>query len=360
MTRLWLVLLFLTGIGLTAVWVVDNPGQVVIRWGHWRIDTSLAFLLLLAITAAWLMAWFYTLLRDLSNVPKYFSERRQLRHYQHGLEEFTYSVAALAASDIPMAEAHARKAQKLLGATPLGLLLSAQIAKSRGDDKKTLPLLEQMLAHKETEYLAARLLSDAASKQQALPRALQLAERAHAVNPKDAAATATIVSLKLKMGQCQEALAAINRAAFRGRTSRSEVARWRGMAHLAQSAACLDQGKTAIAAAEAHKALKSLPGFVPAILLAARAHDAGDRPGKAASLLLKAWAQSPHPHIAALLETLAPKLPARKQTRIRDALSKAPADHSGTMWTCRACGRATSQWDMHCGACGAFDAQEWK
>jgi HemY protein len=164
MTRLWVVVLFLLGIGFAAVWVADHPGSVVIHWFDYRIDTSFAFLFFLFVFTSWLCAAIYAFAHDLANIPKRFHERQRLKHYQQGLAELTASVAALAASDILTAERHAAKARKLLGLTPMELLISAQIAKSRGETDRARELFEAMLAHKETKQTAALLLEDGTPK----------------------------------------------------------------------------------------------------------------------------------------------------------------------------------------------------
>jgi len=159
MKHLWVLLLFLLGVSFTAVWVADNPGEVVIYWFGWRIDTSVAFLIGVGAVAMWLLIILYTFARDLARAPRRYQERQQLKHYQQGLAQLTYSVAALAASDVITAEKHAHKAQRLLGTTPMGLLVTAQIAKSRGQEEMARELLNQMLAHKETKQIATRLLT---------------------------------------------------------------------------------------------------------------------------------------------------------------------------------------------------------
>jgi HemY protein len=161
MKRLWIALFFLVGVSFAAVWVADHPGQVTIRWFDYRIDTSFAFVVIVSVIAAWLMITLYTWGRDLAHAPKRFGERQQLKHYQKGLAELTYSVAALAASDNATAEKHLQKAQRLLGATPMGLLVSAQIAKSRGEEARARELLNEMMNHKETKQVATSLLTNA-------------------------------------------------------------------------------------------------------------------------------------------------------------------------------------------------------
>lgn len=159
MIRLLLLLLFLAGVGLGAAWMADHPGHVVIRWLDYRIDTSVAFLSLLAFAAAALAIYLAMLVSHIASAPRRFRQRQQLKHHQRGWAELTFAVAALAAADDAAASRHVRKAEKLLGTTPLSLLVSAQIAKSRGDDATARLLLTQMLHHKETKHMAARLLA---------------------------------------------------------------------------------------------------------------------------------------------------------------------------------------------------------
>lgn len=166
MIRFWLALAFIAAAGFAAVWMANHPGDVVIRWFGYQIETSFAFLLLVAILAAWLLVYLYAIFRDLAAIPKRFADEKKLRHYHEGLAELTYSVAALAASDQGSAEKHAYKAQKLLGQTPMGLLISAQIAKNNGNEEEARALLQRMLEYKETKDMAERLLTD----QSALPK----------------------------------------------------------------------------------------------------------------------------------------------------------------------------------------------
>jgi HemY protein len=164
MSRFWTMLLFLLGVAFAAVWVANHPGSVTIHWFDYRIDTSFAFLLFTFVFVAWLLAALYAFVHDVANMPKRFSERQRLKHYQQGLAELTAGVAALAASDLLTAERHTTKARKLLGLTPMELLISAQIAKSRGETERARELFEAMLAHKETKQTATLLLDDGTVK----------------------------------------------------------------------------------------------------------------------------------------------------------------------------------------------------
>lgn len=328
MIRLLLLLAFITALGLCASWVAGNPGSVTIYWFDWRIDTSFAFLLAIAVAGGIALAYLYILSRALVLAPVHFSERRQLKHYRKGLTELTYSVAALAAADTKTAEEHTRKAEKLLGNTPLTLLLSAQIARSQGDDAKTKLLLEQMLGHKETEYLAARSLSDAASKQHLFSRALPLAERASKVNPREKSSATALIGLHIRMGQWQEALLAADKAAKKGGLTRRERNYYKGIIYLKQGTSLLDKSQPEAALANAWASMKHIPHFAPAVILTARSFIGNSQNDKAIKLILKHWRDAPHPELAATFRIAMAKEPEEKQLKLVKKLAAHAPNHA--------------------------------
>src|SRR5262249_38665624 len=142
---------------------------------------------------------------------------------------------------------------------------------------------------KETEYLAARSLSETAGKQKAFPRALELAQQAQAANPKD---TRPVIGLHIRLGQWQEGLHALRKAARHGYIARAKRRRLEGVLHLQQGTLLLAEAHADTARLAARAALKQLPDFAPAILLYARALDAAGRRKQAIALLLAAWKKS--------------------------------------------------------------------
>jgi len=346
MTRLLLLLAVVTCLGLGASWIASHPGNVTIYWFDWRIDTSFAFLLTLGITGGIALAYLYILSRALVLTPVQFSERRKLKHYRKGLTELTYSVAALAAADVQTAEAHTRKAEKLLGHTPLTLLLSAQIARSQGDDAKTKLLLEQMLEYNETEYLAARSLSDAASKQNMLSRALPLAERAMSVNPREKNSATALIGLHIRMNSWQEALQAADKAARKGALTRRERNYYKGIAYLKQGMQLLDKSQPDAALANAWACMKHIPHFAPAIILAARSFIGAGQNDKAIKLILKHWKDAPHPELAATLRIAMAKEPEEKQLKLVKKLASHVPDQSESKLAVAETAIKFKQWEL--------------
>jgi HemY protein len=422
MINLLLLVLFLACLGITAGWIAENPGNVTIYWFDYRVDTSFAFLLLLGIAAAFVLSYAYIFVRRVVLSPGDFLERRSIKHYRKGLTELTFSVAALAAADVKKAEAHTRKAEALLGRTPMTLLLSAQIARSQGDDARTRILLDQMLDYKETEYIAARSLSDAAKKQQIFPEALQMAERAHAINPKE---IKSLLSLHVRMGHWQEAQASVQKSLKRRSLTRAEAKHFRGLLYLMQGMQLLATEQHEGALKAASLCLGEIPDFIPAILFAAKAYHANQQEHKALALIRRTWARAPHAQLGALYLSIISSQPkdaqmklvnkltgmspdsiesellqtqaainnrqwdvayktlnkiivreesvraCRMMAAVEQGLSSDPnaggkwftrsqAAQPDPEWTCMACGHATEAWDIHCPACGSFDTQEWK
>ena len=422
MINLLLFLFFLTCVGVSASWLAENPGNVIIHWFGYRIDTSFAFLMLLALIAAVVLAYVYMLLRHVALVPEYMTKHRSLKQYKKGLAEITYSVAALAAADTKEALQRNRNAEKFLGKTPLTLLLSAQIARSEGDDEKTRMLLSQMLEHKETEYLAARSLSETANKQHLFPKALALAKRAHALNAKG---IAPLLSLHIRLGEWHQAMHAITKSTRKAQLTRNEIKHYKAMVLLKEGMKMLESGHHDAALSSARKALSLQPAFVPAIAFTAKCYDACGKKNTALKMIYKAWKAFPNQQLSEEFRLIIAKDTKEQQIKmVRKLMSFNPnsnesdialaqtamrhrdfatarqslntaLDKSETVrtckllaaleeleypdfdisskwiarstsaahdpaWVCSSCGKDSAMWDAHCGACEAFDSLEWK
>jgi len=320
MIRLLIWLALLAAIGAASAWIADHPGHVTMHWSGYRIDTSVAFLVAVFAIGILVFAYLYLTARALVLLPSNYSRRRQLGCYQQGLTELTFSVAALAAADIKEAEAHSRKAEKLLGKTPLSLLLSAQIARLQGDDAKTHALLEQMLQHKETEYLAARSLADAATKKQLFAKALPLAERARKVNPYDRQPALQLIALHVRLKQWQQALQAALAAHRSGALSRRDKHHFLGMVALLQGQTLLEHSQLDAAYACAKSAVSYLPDFAPALQLMARCLIAQGKNERAIKHLQRSWKRAAHPDLAATLRLAMAREPEARQLKIAESL----------------------------------------
>ena len=279
-----------------------------------------------------------------------------------------------------------------------------------------------MLDHKETEYLAARSLSETANRQHMFPKALALARRAHKLNPKG---IAPLLSLHLRLGEWQQAMQAIRISARKGQITRGEIRHYQAIVLLKEGTQMLSRHHPQAALVAARKCLKLESHFAPCVAFAAEAYAACGNESKAIRVIYHAWKVAPHERLAEALRSIIGKYPKEKQLKItrklaalnpqsnesdltlaqtamatRDwvlarrtltaALEKRETVRTCQMlaaleeaeypdfdigskwiarsatamadpaWVCGACGKATPQWDAHCPACEAFDSVEWK
>lgn len=316
MIALFALLLIVAMCGIAAAWLGMNPGNVTITWFDMQIETSVAVLCLLALLSAMLLTFIYNLLRKIFLAPTRIAQHRSLKHYRQAMTEVTHSIAALAANDMPSAIRHTKRAEKSLGTTPLTLLLRAQISKNAGHDDETRILLEQLLEHPETEYLAAKSLSDAAQKQQRMPQALTFAERAHRINPKEAYGAWAVFNLHLNADHFQEAEAQARHARKTGAFSRSDLANAQGKIALKQAAHSYAEGIRDNALIFAKHALRALPGNIEAAELCAQLYVENNQPQKARSLIQEQWKTAPSAKLATLFLALIAQEKPDKQEKL--------------------------------------------
>lgn len=343
--NLLLFLLLIACVSITGAWVAENPGYVTLYWYDWRVDTSAAFLLLLMLAATLAILVLMALARRLILAPGHMSRRRSVKYYRLGLDEITRSIAALAAADPGQAQQHARKAERCLGDHPITLLITAQIARNEGDEAKTHLLLERMLEHEETEYLAARLLSESAARQQRFVQAERYAQRAHAANPQETASATTLIGVLLKQKKWQEALTALDGMARKGRMRHADRLHLKGLIQLEHGEAALEEKQYEAALASARQCLKYLTDFPPAITFAARALQQSGQTPKAVKLILKKWKIAPHPQLSQLLLEMSTSLPKTKQLKLMRKLPAILPSHAESHLALAQAALSHKEWD---------------
>lgn len=320
MIALFMLIIAVTTLGLSAAWIGRHPGMVTIQWQGYEIETSAGVLLILVLFTAIAVSMIYVILRNLLMAPKRFAERRSLKQLRLGLAEITHSVALLAASDVKQAQLHTRRAERHLGETPLTLLLKAQVSKTLGNDAQTKALLEKLLDHPQTEYVAAKSLADGEAKQKHIPQALMLAKRAHDLNPKLGDGAWTVFDLMVESGKLQEAethaIQALKKKAF----SRGDLTLARGKIAFKQALQTRQSGDKQATLRLLENALKAMPYHAEAGILAAQLYCETGQQNKAQSLILKQWKSNPSDTLAKLyLSTIKDEKPA-KQAKLIDKL----------------------------------------
>ncbi len=280
-----LSLLVLAAIVVTVAWYVGHlPGQFVLHFGAYVVQTSVP-VALLALAVLFLVL--YALARLVSGVlriPQWFGVRGALRQRRRGDDAVTRSLLALAAGDGNDAQRESARSRRLLGDTPQTLLLAAQAARIAGHEDQAEAIFRELAERKDAGFLGLRGLLRQALARQDWVAAAEYARRAEAAHP----------------------------GAAWLRTERAQIAvqtqDWRGALSLSAPDAPLAAFATAAALEqsdpdEGRKLAKSAwdadPSLAPAAIAYARRLREAGKEAKAIDVLRRSWSLAPHPDVAA-------------------------------------------------------------
>lgn len=298
MVRLVVYLLTIALIASGLAWLADRPGTLQIVWQGYDIETSVfrAVVLLAAIIAAIVFLW--SLFRALWNSPAAIGDRLVQRRQRKGLDAVSSGLIAIGAGDSALASRFALQARKSLPHEPLTHLLRAQSAELSGDRATARRIYEAMLASPETEQLGLRGLFLEAERQSADEAARQFASRALKANPKLGWSANALLAQQCKQKDWTAALQTLEHAKKNGHIAKAEAERKRAVL-LAAKALEAEEDAPENALAQALEAHGLAPDLVPAAALAGRILASRGNTAKAAKVLQKTWAKSPHPDLAA-------------------------------------------------------------
>jgi HemY protein len=292
------VLVFLIALGLVAfgfAWVADRPGDIVLTWQGYRVETSLMVagvaLIALVIVAIVLWALFRAVVRTPENVSLFFRHRRAMKGYQ----AVSRGLIAIGAGDVKLARLSADDAGRLAPGEPLTLLLAAQAAQMAGDRAGAERAFRAMLRKDDTKLLGLRGLYIEAQRANDHGAARKVAEEAAAVAPALGWAGQAVLENQCAAGDWSGALETLER--MRKGLGKPEYRRKRAVLLTARALA-LDEIDRDASRAAVLEAVKLAPDLVPAAALAGRRLSESNEPRKARRILERAWEASPHPDIA--------------------------------------------------------------
>ncbi|HEV2563150.1 MAG TPA: heme biosynthesis HemY N-terminal domain-containing protein [Rhizomicrobium sp.] len=327
MIRLLAILIGAALIALCVAWIADRQGELVYVIENYQLRTSAGGAIGLAIAFAAIIATLTRIVAIVLSGPGAFGRWNASRRTRRGHEALSRGLVAAAAGDVAEARKLAKKAQALLGTPPLSLLLTAQAAQLDGDEEAQDNAYRAMLAHPETEFLGLRGLFMKAMRQNENSEAMQLAERAHALKPRAAWAANALFDLKSAHHEWGDAKAVLENAT-RAKLIDANVARRRRAVLLTAEALDAEaRGEGDRALKLALDALDLSPALAPAASLAARKLGATGRSWRAQDIIEAAWAQTPHPDLAAAYAAIKPAESAEARARRLIGLAHLKRDH---------------------------------
>lgn len=343
MIRLALWLVFSLVITAIIAWLISLPGTVSIDVaGHVmqpRLGTA-AFLLI-AVVAVGIAIW--SVVRRIIGAPRYFARQAALRRREQGVDALSDGFIALQAGDADRARQLARDARARLPENSAAQLLEARADLALGDMQAAREHYRALISNGKTAVAALAGLYDQARVQGRAQAAITFAQKAVAIAPATPWASAAVFDDLTRRQAWSDALAMVGTEAALTRDEkalrrRRQAVLETAIAHDAEASDPLRALDHALAA------LKLLPDFVPAALIAARIQSNRGEARRAMSLLRRVWRATRHPDVAVLYAHSQPGASAvDRLKRLRELYDVPTPDRGSALVAARA----------------AIDAYEW-
>lgn len=301
----FLIIAVLSGI---AIWLADNPGELVMHWRGYEVRTSFVVGVGAMALAAFLVLLVYRIVVSFIETPASVSNFLEKRRQQKGFLALSRGMVAVAAGDASDAKRYAAQAHKLLDAPPLTLLLAAQAAQLEGDEAGATKHFEKMLAAPETEFLGLRGLFIQARRAGDRDGALAYARRAFDLRRQTSWAAQAVFEIEAAEEDWDGALKTLDRVVGAKLIPRDDARRRRAVLLTARAMTAAEAARGQVgdarkpafekAAKLALEAVSLEPRFVPAIALAAELCAKTGHVRKGMKLIEEAWSVVPHPDLA--------------------------------------------------------------
>lgn len=280
-------------------WLVSLPGTAMIEIAGYKMQPRLgmaAFLVAAALLAV-ILAW--SILRRILDAPRYFAKLNHDRRRDLGVAALSDGFIALQAGDPNRARVLAREARSNLPRNHAAQLLEARSDLALGDMQSAREHYRALISNKKTAVAALAGLYEQARTQGRTDAALNFAQKAVALSPQTRWASDAVLDDLTRHAKWEDALA---RVAAEAAVTRDEKMVKRRKQAVLETALAREIADTDPLAALDHAlvALKLVPDFVPAALIAARIQSNRGETRRSMSLLRRVWRATSHPHVATL------------------------------------------------------------
>ncbi|RYE11008.1 MAG: heme biosynthesis protein HemY [Hyphomicrobiales bacterium] len=351
----WIIFSLLVTAGIA--WLVSLPGTATIEIAGYRMQPRLgmaAFVVAGGIAAV-IISW--SVLRRVLDAPRYFAKLNRDRRRDAGIAALSDGFVALQAGDPDRARVLAREARSNLPRNHAAQLLEARSDLALGDMQSAREHYRALISNKKTAVAALAGLYEQARTQGRVDAALNFAQKAVALAPQTRWASDAVLADLTRRGQWDVAL---SRVAAETAVTRDEKMSKRRRQAVLETAIAREQGDTNPLGALDHAlvALKLVPDFVPAALIAARIQSNRGEVRKAMSLLRRVWRATSHPHLATLYANAQPGVSSvDRLKRVRELIDLPPANRPAAIVLARAAVDAYD-WATARGALDAFVGNE--
>jgi HemY protein len=337
MIRVVIYLVIVGFLAAAAVWLADRPGDVMITWQKFRIETSVMVLAVVVAAIAVFTTMLWTIIRAILRSPGTLRFYLRMRRGMRGYHAVSQGLIAVGSGDVRAARRYAEEAARIAPQEPLTLLLGAQASQLAGDRAAAERTFHAMAARDDTRLLGLHGLYIEAQRRNDPAAAKVYAEEAASGARAPAWAGLAAFDARCAAGDWMGALERLDRNMKSGLVDRDSYRRLRAVLLTARALESDAQDDRERARTLALEAIKFAPTLVPAAALAGRLlGEAGDR-RHAARIVEAAWKTNPHPDLAEAYAHLQPGASARDRLkRVEWLADKTPGNIEGALAVARA------------------------
>lgn len=323
---------------LTALiaWLISLPGTALIEVAGYRMQPRLGMAAFLVAAGLALVVIAWSVLRRILDAPRYFAKLNRDRRRDLGVAALSDGFIALQAGDPNRARVLAREARSNLPRNHAAQLLEARSDLALGDMQSAREHYRALITNKKTAVAALAGLYEQARAQGRIDAALSFAQRAVALSPQTRWASDAVLTDLTRRGKWEDALARISDETA---VTRDEKMTKRRKQAVLEAAVARELAETDPLAALDHAlvALKLVPDFVPAALIAARVQSNRGEVRRAMSLLRRVWRATSHPHVATLYANAQPGASSvDRLKRVRELIDTPPSNRPAAIVLARA------------------------
>jgi len=334
------VVVYLLIVGLLAaafVWLADRPGDVLITWLGFKIETSVMALAVAVAAVAALTAMLWTIVRAIWRSPDTLRFYLRMRRGMRGYHAVSQGLIAVGSGDVRSARRFAEEAARIAPNEPLTLLLGAQASQLAGDRDAAERTFHAMASRDDTRLLGLHGLYIEAQRRNDGAAAKLYAEEAASAARAPAWAALAVFDARCAAQDWVGALERLDRNMKSGLVDRDTYRRDRAVLLTARALESDAHDDRDGARSLALEAVKFAPTLVPAAALAGRLlGEAGER-RRAARIVETAWNANPHPDLADAYAHLQSGGSARDRLARVEALAKSsPGNIEGALAVARA------------------------
>ncbi|UGY18615.1 heme biosynthesis HemY N-terminal domain-containing protein [Bradyrhizobium septentrionale] len=334
MIRIILFLLLIALAAAGAAWMADQPGDLVMSWGGFRLTSKQPMYLLGIVIVVAMVAG--VILRGLWKIPGHIRRGRRERRHARGRHAITQGLLAIGHGDSAGARAHAEVARRHAASDPLALLLHAQSAQLDGDRDGAQRAFRAMAERPDTRLLGLRGLFIEAQRADDPVAAVMIAEEALKMSPSSSWASHAVLGFCCAKGDWAGALSIIDNNQTAGLIDKATYRRQRGVL-LTARALEFETVDRDLSRASAMEAVKLAPTLIPAAVLAAKFESEAHQVRRAMRIVETAWLVQPHPDLADAYSHVRLGDAARQRlVRVETLAAKTPGHIEGALAIARA------------------------